>query len=51
MLFGRRKRQKLNITLCSGYEKGGFKNFDLRNKITSIQNSWVKRLFKDDFLD
>ena len=39
------------ITLCNGYEKGGIKNVDLRNKITSIQCSWVKRLFEDDFHD
>ena len=38
-------------TLCNGYEKGGFKNVDLRNKITSIQYSWVKRLFEDGFHD
>ena len=38
-------------TLCNGYEKGGLKNVDLRNKITSIQCSWVKRLFEDDFHD
>ena len=34
-----------------GYENGGLKNVDLRNKITSIQCSWVKRLFEDDFHD
>ena len=27
------------------------KNVDLRNKITSMQCSWVKRLFEDDFHD
>ena len=32
-------------------EKGGLKNVDLRNKITSIQCSWVKRFFEDDFHD
>ena len=50
-LFGKAKRQKLNSTLCNGYENGGLKNVDLRNKITSIQCSWVKRLFEDDFHD
>ena len=29
--------------------KGSFKNVDIRNKITSIQFSWLKRLFEDDF--
>ena len=44
-------RQKLNSALCNGYEKGGMKNVDLRNKVTSMQCSWVKRVFEDDFLD
>ena len=38
-------------TLCNGYEKRGLKNTDLRNKVTSIQSSLVKRLFKNDFHD
>ena len=38
-------------TLYNGYEKRGTKNVDLRNKITSMQCSWVKRLFEDDFHD
>ena len=50
-LFGKAKRQKLNITLCNLYENRGFKNVELRNKITSIQCSWVKRLSEDDFHD
>ena len=37
--------------LCNGYEKGGLKNIDLRNKIIIMQCSWVKRLFEDDFHD
>ena len=36
-------------TLSNGYDKGGIKNVDLRDKITSMQCSWVKRLFEDDF--
>ena len=38
-------------TLCNGYENVVLKNVDLRNKITSIQCSWVKRLFEDHFHD
>ena len=38
-------------TLCIGYKKGGIKNVDLRNKITNMQCSWVKRLFEDNFHD
>ena len=48
------QRKKANIkhsTLCNGYEKGGTRNLDLRNKITSMQYSWVKRFFEDDFHD
>ena len=30
---------------------GRIKNVDLRNKITSMQCSWVKRFFEDDFHD
>ena len=46
------KKAKIkHSTLCNGYENGGLKNVDLRNKITSIQCSWVKRLSEDDFHD
>ena len=46
------KRAKIKYsTLCNGYEKGGIKNVGLRNKIISMQCSWVRRLFKDDFHD
>ena len=31
-------------TLCTGYEKGGIKNVDLRNKIITMQCSLVRRL-------
>ena len=46
--------KKLKIkhsSLCNDYEMGGLKNVDLRNKITSMQCSWVKRFFEDDFHD
>ena len=46
------KKTKIkHSTLCYGYEKGGSKNVDLRNKITSTQCPWVKRLIEDDFHD
>ena len=39
------KKAKIkHSTLCNGYEKGGMKNVNLRNKITSMQCSWVKKL-------
>ena len=47
-----RKKTKIKLnTLCNGYEKGGIKNVDIRKKITSIQCSWVRRLFEDGFHD
>ena len=46
------KKAKIkHSTLCNVYENRGFKNVELRNKITSIQCSWVKRLSEDDFHD
>ena len=46
------KKAKIkHSTLCNGYENGGLKTLDIRNKITSIQCSWIKRLFEDDFHD
>ena len=36
-------------TLSNGYDKAGIKNVNLRDKITSMQCSWVKTLFEDDF--
>ena len=49
--FFLKNRNSKHCTLCNGYEMGGMKNVDLRSKITSLQCSWVKRLFKDDFHD
>ena len=46
------KKAKIKyITLCNEYENGGLKNVDLRDKITSMQCSWVNRFFEDDFRD
>ena len=51
LIWQGKKAKIKHSTLCNGYENGGLKNVDLRNKITSIQCSWVKRLFEDDFHD
>ena len=46
------KKAKIkHSALCNGYKKSGIKNVDLRNKLTSMQCSWVKRFFEDDFHD
>ena len=51
-LFGNEKRQKLKYSaLCNVYEMGSIRNVDLRNKITSMQCSRVKRLLEDDLHD
>ena len=36
-------------TLCKRYENGGLKNVDIRNKVNSLQSSWVKKLYNDCF--
>ena len=38
-----------HTTLCNEYEEGGLKIVDIFSKITSIQYSWVKRLYDDSF--
>ena len=50
-IWQEKKAKIKHSTLCNGYEEGGMKNVDLRNKITSMQCSWVKRLFEGDFSD
>ena len=47
---GKKAKIKHSI-LYNVYEKRGMQNVDLRNKITSMQFSWVKRLFEDDVHD
>ena len=36
-------------TLCKRCENGSLKNLDIRNKVNSLQRSWVKRLYDDCF--
>ena len=47
---GKKTKIKRSI-LCHGYENGSIKNVDLKNKISSMQCPWVKRLFEDNFHD
>ena len=44
-----KKRQKLNEELFAMILNGDLKNVELRNKITSMQCSWIKRLVEDEF--
>ena len=49
-LFGKNGNPKLkHATLCNEYEQGGLQNVDIFSKITSLQRSWVKRLYDDSF--
>ena len=47
---GKKAKIKHN-SLWNGYEMDGMKNVDLRNKITSMQCSWINRLFEHSFHD
>ena len=38
-----------NSTLCNDYEYGGLKNVDILSKVVSLQCSWIKRLFDNNF--
>ena len=38
-----------NSTLCNDYEYGGLKKVDIFSKVVSLQCSWVKRLFDNNF--
>ena len=50
-LCGKGKRQKLNIVLFAvAMKRKVLKNVDI-SKITSMQCSWVRRWFKNDFHD
>ena len=36
-------------TLCKNYENGGLKNFDIMNKVISLQCSWIKPLYDNNW--
>ena len=38
-----------HATLCNKYEQGGLKNVDIFSEITSLQCSWVKKLYDNSF--
>ena len=38
-----------NSTLCNDYEYGGLKNVDILSKVVSLQCSWIKKLFDNNF--
>ena len=38
-----------NQKICHDYEYGGLKNVDIFSKVVSLQCSWIKRLFDNNF--
>ena len=36
-------------TLCGNYENGGLKNVDINAKVSSLQCSWIRKLYDDNF--
>ena len=38
-----------NSTLCNDYENDGQKSLDIFSKVVSLQCSWIKRLFDNNF--
>ena len=38
-----------NSTLCNDYKYGELKNVDIFSKFVSLQGSWIKRLFDNNF--
>ena len=46
-LWGSKTPKIKNSTLISDYQTGGLKNIDIATKISSLQCSWIKRLYDD----
>ena len=40
-----------NSTINNNYENGGLKNVNIATKISSLQSSWIKKLFDENFHD
>ena len=52
--FAWQEKNKTKIkhsTLCNSYENGSLKDVDIFYKIKSLQCSWIRRLFDDNFHD
>ena len=48
-LWGNKNPKIKHNTLCNDIENGGLKNTDIPSKIVSLQCSWIKRLFDENF--
>ena len=40
-----------NLIIDNNFENGGLKNVNIAAKISSLQSSWIKRLFDGNFYD
>ena len=40
-----------NLTINNNYENGGLKNVNIAAKISSLQSSWINKLFNENFHD
>ena len=49
MYMEREKSENQKSTLCNDYEYDGLKNADIFQKVVSLQCSWIKRLFDNNF--
>ena len=48
-LWGSSKPKIKHETLCNKYENGGLKCVDIGSKIISLQFSWIKKLYEENF--
>ena len=48
-LWGKNKSKIKHDTLCNDYENGGLKSVDIFSKIVSLQCSWIRRLYDENF--
>ena len=48
-LWGKNKSKIKHDTLCKDYENGGLKSVYIFSKIVSLQCSWIRRLYDENF--
>ena len=48
-LWGKKNAKIKRATLCCHYADSGLKSVDISSKIVSLQGSWVRRLFDNNF--
>ena len=48
-LWRKNKYKIKHDTLCNDYENGGLKSVDIFSKIVSLQCSWIRRLYDENF--